>query len=121
MAMRTGSTNPQLQSLIVELKQKSSQEKVNLWNRIACDLEKPTRSKCVVNLSRLNRYTRPDEIVIVPGKVLAAGDLDHKLTVSAFSFSGSAKEKIVAAKGSCISIIEMMQKNPKGKNIRIMG
>src|SRR3989344_2988353 len=94
MSKRTGSTNPILQNLIQELKKRSTEQSVKLWKSVALDLEKPTRQRRVVNLSRINRYTKENEIIVVPGKVLGSGLLDHKLTISAFQFSGGAKEKI---------------------------
>lgn len=110
-----------LRNLISSLKKKSHVEKVGIWKRIATDLEKPTRQRRIVNLSILDRYTKENETVIVPGKVLGMGSLNHKLTIAAFSFSGGALQKIEESKGVPLSIDELVQKNPKGKNVRIMG
>ncbi len=106
--------------IIEEMKKTSSEEQANLWRRVAGDLEKPTRGKRVVNLSRLNRFTKENEVVVVPGKVLGTGDLAHKLTVAAYSFSESAKEKI-NSNGKAITLKELLQSNPKGKKVRIIG
>jgi len=113
--------NPELQSLILVLRRLSYKEKADIWRRVAEDLEKPTRNRRIVNLSRINRNTSEDETVIVPGKVLASGELDHKVNVAAFSFSGSAKEAIKSKKGNAITIHELAKQNPKGKNIKIIG
>jgi len=121
MAKRTGSDNPILQSLISELKKKSAEQNVAIWKRIATDLEKPTRQRRVVNLSRLNRYTSEDELVIVPGKVLGAGTLDHKLTIAAYQFSGGAKDKLLKNGSKIMPLEEISMHDPKGKKIRIMG
>ena len=121
MSKRTGPTNPILQNLIQELKQRSNGQSVNLWRRIADDLEKPTRQRRVVNLSSLSRHTKEDEIVVVPGKVLGAGDLGHKITISAFQFSDGAKEKIEKVGAKIIPLLELSKSNPSGKGIRIMG
>ena len=40
-----------------------------------------------VNVSRLANVTKNNEVVIVPGKILGAGTIGHKLTVCAFSIS----------------------------------
>ena len=117
----TGPTNPILQNLIHELKKRSNEQSINLWRRIADDLEKPTRQRRVVNLSNISRYTKEDEIVIVPGKVLGAGDLEHKLTISAFQFSDGAKEKIVKAGAKIVTLLDLSKENPSGKGIRIIG
>lgn len=118
---RTGPTNVNLKELIIDLKTVSINEKVSIWKRVATDLEKPTRKRRVVNISKINRVTKDNEIVVVPGKVLGSGDLKHKITVAAESFSGSAKDSIEKAKGKAVSIPELFKQNPKGKDIRIIG
>ena len=119
--MGTGPTNPQLKELIEELQKKAYADKTMLWKRVASDLAKPTRNRRAVNLSRINRYTKKGETVIVPGKVLAAGELDHSLTIAAWQFSGQAEEKIKKADSKAISIEEIMKSGVKGKGVRIMG
>ena len=114
-------TNPQLLDLISGLKKQSREKQVSLWRDIALRLECPTRQYPEVNLSRINRYTKEKDLILVPGKVLGAGELDHQLTVAALSFSGSAKNKITAAGGSCLTIKELMSRNPEGSRVRIMG
>lgn len=118
---RTGPTNIHLKNLIARLKKISYTEKAAIWKRIANELEKPTRKRRVVNLSKINRYSREDETVIVPGKVLGAGSLNHKLTIAAYSFSDSAKENITKSNGKALTIQELINQNPKGKKVRIIG
>jgi ribosomal protein L18E len=43
------------------------------------------------------------------------------MTVAAFAFSDVAQAKILKAKGKCLSIKELMEKNPAGKNVKLMG
>src|SRR3989344_7582961 len=121
MAKRTGPTNVQLNGLIQLLKKQSSEQNVHIWKRLAIDLEKPTRIRRVVNVYRLGKFTKDNENVVVPGKVLGSGEISHKINVAAFDFSEGAKKKIIEAKGTCMLIADMMQKNPKGQNIRIIG
>lgn len=113
---RKGPTNPNLQELIKELKTLSIKEKVNIWKTIALELEKPTRRRRKVNLYKINKFTNENETALIPGKVLSVGSLNKEITVAAFQFSEAAKKKIPSA----ISIKELMHKNPKGKNIRII-
>jgi large subunit ribosomal protein L18e len=87
-------TNPQINQLINILKEKSYQEEVPLWKDLARRLERPTRRQAEVNISRINRHTSDDETVLVPGKVLGSGALDHKVQVAALDFSQTAGEKI---------------------------
>ncbi len=121
MAQRTGPTNPLLRDLIGELKKRSNEQDVNLWKRIALDLEKPTRQRRAVNLSRINRHTKENEVVVVPGKVLGSGDLNHKLTISAYQFSEQAKDKLQKSGAQIVSLLELSKDKPDGKNIRIIG
>jgi large subunit ribosomal protein L18e len=111
-------SNPNKESLIKELKVHSTKEKSNFWKRIAKELEKSTRRTRVVNLEKLNIHTKENEMVLVPGKLLGTGNLDHKLTVASFSATESAKEKL---KSNLISIHDLIKKDPNGKNIRIIG
>lgn len=118
---KRGTTNPNLIELIRLLRKASNQYKAGIWRAIADYISRPRGRRVAVNLSRLNRYTREGDIVVVPGKVLGAGILDHTVTVAALSFSKQAKEKILMAKGKCISIQELIELNPKGSNVKIIG
>lgn len=109
-----------MKELIRELKALAIQEKVNLWKRIADDLEKPTRKRRVVNVSRIDHNAKEGETVVVPGKVLGDGDMKHNLTVAAFDFSEGAKH-LIEKNGKTMTIREMMKSNPKGSNVRVIG
>lgn len=113
-------TNPQINQLIKILKDKAYQEETPLWKDLARRLEKPTRNQAEVNISRINRHTSDDEIVLVPGKVLGSGALDHKVQVAALDFSKQAEEKIISAGGRCLDITLLVDENPKGTGIRII-
>jgi large subunit ribosomal protein L18e len=113
----TGPTNIHLQQLITELKEASRKNNVNIWRTIALELEKPTRRRRLVNIRKLNKVTKPNETIIVPGKVLGAGEPAHKLKIAAYQFSTSAQEKLQTT----LTIPELIKENPKGKNVRIIG
>lgn len=118
---RTGPTNQILKELITELKKASIEQDVAIWKRVAEDLEKPTRSRRIVNLSKINRYTKENDTIVVPGKVLGSGELNHKLNVSAYKFSESALEKLQKIGAKAIPLKDLVKESPKGKKIRIMG
>jgi len=105
----------------MELRRRSNEQNANIWKRVANDLERPTRQRRVVNLSSISRYTKENEIIVVPGKILGAGSLEHKLTISAFQFSNGAKEKIEKAGAKIIPLLKLSEENPSGKGIRIIG
>ena len=119
MVKRTGPTNYQVQLLLEELDKISLKSK--FWKRIARDIRRPARQRRTVNIYKIERFAKDGEIIIVPGKVLSVGELKKKVDVAALSFSDDAKLKIVQAKGKIMSIKELLQQNPAGKNVRILG
>jgi len=120
MVKRTGPTDINLRRLIRYLRKKSNEEEAKIWKDIAWRLERPRRGRAEVNVSRINRYTKEGDTVIVPGSVLGAGNLDHKVTVAAWKFSETARKKIVDAGGEAIAIEELVERNPKGSGVLIM-
>jgi len=118
---KTRTTNPELIEAIRFLKKQSRENNVGIWKDVAKRLSSPKRNRIAVNVSRLNRYTKRNETVVVPGKVLGAGELKHPITVAAFAFSQTAREKVTAARGKCLSFADLIKKNPKGSNIKIIG
>jgi large subunit ribosomal protein L18e len=113
--------NPDLIELIRFLKKQGNENKAEIWRDVAEDLSRPSRRRVAVNVSHLNRHTQKNESVVVPGKVLGAGEIDHAIVVSAFAFSEKGKTKIKAAKGKCLSFADLIKKNPKGSNVKIIG
>jgi large subunit ribosomal protein L18e len=116
----TKSTNPELIQLIRFLKTQSSEKEAKIWRDVAEHLAKTKHHRAAVNLSRINRYTQKSDMIVVPGKILGAGALDHSVTVAALNASEKAKEKLAAAKAKYLSIPELVEKNPKGANVKII-
>ena len=120
MPRPTGPTNPVLRRLVRELRARGKKQGVKLWRDLAERLEQPRRARAEVNLSQLNRYSSEGSIIVVPGKVLAAGKLNHAISVAAFKFSGAARRKITAAGGNALTIQQLVEQNPNGKDVRLM-
>ena len=119
--MRTGPINEELKGLVGSLKERGYKDGSKLLVRIAADLEKPTRQRRVVNLSRINRFTKDGETIVVPGKVLASGELDHAVTIAAWKFSSQAVEKIQKSNSKALTINQLINDGVAGKKIRILG
>jgi len=115
----TRKTNPRIVSLILTLKERANANTAPIWKDIARRLEMPSRNYAAVNISKINRHTAKDDVLLIPGKVLGAGLLDHPVTVAALNFSDSAAKKITEAGGRCLSLEEIVESNPKGSGIRI--
>ena len=93
--------------------------KVNVWKRIANELEKSTKKMPSVNIFKINKYVREGEIAVIPGKVLSVGNLNKKLTIAAFKFSDAALEKINKT-GKALTLEQALKQNPKGQKVRII-
>ncbi len=119
--MKTGPTNEQLRSLLVQLNQAGHKEDSNLLLRLASDLGKSARNQRVVNLSKINRYTKDGETVVVPGKVLASGELSHAVTIAAWKFSQQALDKIEKSKCKALNLNDFIGSEIRGKKVRIIG
>jgi len=113
-------TNPRLIKLVENLRNKGYKDSVNLWVDISKRLCRPTRKMPEVNLWKLDMHTKDGDVVVVPGKVLGDGNLGHKITVSALKFSKKAYNEIIKNGGDAITIEELVERNPQGKNIIIM-
>jgi large subunit ribosomal protein L18e len=121
MPRRTRPTDPTVLRLVRDLKKKSVEQKVEIWRRASERICGPRRKNAEVNISKINRYTKAKDTVLVPGKVLAAGELDHEVSVAALSFSTAARDKIERAKGKTLTLMELVSKNPKGSKVILMG
>jgi large subunit ribosomal protein L18e len=116
----TKTTNPELIHLIRLLKKESREKQVGIWLDVADHLAKTRSQRISVNLSRINRNTKRSDVVVVPGKLLGSGSINHAVTVASFGASEKAKAKLVAAQAKYLSIPELLEKNPTGANVRII-
>ncbi|MCX8176255.1 MAG: 50S ribosomal protein L18e [Candidatus Bathyarchaeota archaeon] len=118
--MKLPPQNIEKKNLVKFLRKKSKENNAKIWLSVAKLLEKAKRRRTSINLSKINRYTERDDVVVVPGKTLSSGLLDHPVTVAAYAFSRKAKEKIEGAGGKCLTIKELVESNPKGSHVKII-
>ena len=107
--------------MVKDLKQASKKNEAPIWSRLADLALKPSSSRRVVNLTRISKTTKDNDILFVPGKVLGTGNLSHKITLSSFSMSVTAAKKIIQTGGSIITYSDMIKKYPTGKGVIIFG
>jgi len=107
--------------MVKDLKQASKKNEAPIWSRLAKLAIKPSSAKRVVNLSRINKTTKDNDILFVPGKVLGTGNMSHKITLSSFSMSVTAAKKIIQTGGSIITYSDMIKKYQTGKGVIIFG
>jgi len=117
---RTGPTNPYLRKLIEDLRKKSLELKAPIWKVVAEKLNNPRRGKIEVNLVSIERNAGKSKTIVVPGVVLGSGEITKPVNVAAWKFSPAAEEKIKKAKGSVLTIEELVKENPKGSGVKIL-
>ena len=113
-------TNPRLRRLVKDLRKKEKEQEAQIWGDLAERLNKSNKSRAEVNVSTINRNTEENDTVVIPGKVLGSGKLDHSVKVAAFDFSERAVKRIQETDGRIIDIRDLMKDNPKGNNVKIM-
>ena len=69
----------------------------------------------------MNRYAPEGATILVPGKLLGSGELTNGHTIAAYSVSNGAREKIEAAGGRFMTYGELMNENPSGTGVVILG
>ena len=114
-------TNVGLVTLIGDLKAQTRSNGAPLWRDVALRLEKSRSNWSQPNLSRLSRHAADEDMVLVPGKLLGSGDVSGQPNVAAYSVSTGARSKIEEAGGRVLTIRELMDENPNGKGVRILG
>ncbi len=93
--------------------------KRKIWKKISKKMSGPRRNQLEVNLYRINKKTKPNDVIVVPGKVIANGLLNHKITIACFNYSQSAKKKIEASGSKLLTIEELLEQNPTGSGIKV--
>ena len=111
----TGPSNYYIRKLIRDL----WKTKINIWKTVSRKLSGPRRNRVKANLYRINKKTKKDDIIVVPGKILGMGELEHTLTIACLESSKTAKKKIESSGSKIISIEELLEQNPKGSGVKI--
>jgi len=114
-------SNSELVKTIDELKKASRENDAPIWKSIAKKLEGPSRNWPVVNISKIEYNVSKNGKAVIPGKIMGSGNLSKKVTVSAYSFTKSAVEKIEGAGGKCMVYNDFIKKNPSGKDVVVIG
>ena len=114
-------SNSSLVKTIMDLKEASRKNDAPLWRSIATRLEGSSRNWPSVNVSKLEYNINKNGKAVIPGKLMGTGIVTKKMTVAAYSFTDSAKEKIQSAGGKCLTYNEMIKATPKGTDIVVIG
>ena len=69
----------------------------------------------------MDQLTKENDTVVFPGKVLATGNVSHKITLCSFSISNAAAAKVLENGGKLISYTDLIKENPTGKGVVLLG
>jgi large subunit ribosomal protein L18e len=111
--------DPELVHTLVALRRAARDHHAPLWAAVAQRLARPRHQVDPVNVGHLARLAEAKETVVVPGKVLAAGEIRTPITVAAYHFSTAARAKIVAAGGTVMSISDLLKSHPDGAGVHL--
>lgn len=104
-----------------DLKKASTKNDAPIWAKLAEYALKPSIARRDLNLNRIGQLTKENDIVVFPGKVLGTGIVPHKITLFSFSISNTAASKIVEKGGKIISYSDLIEQNPTGKGVVLLG
>ena len=104
-----------------DLKKASAKNDAAIWGKLAEYALKPSIARRNLNLNRINQLTKENDIVAFPGKVLGTGNISHKITLFSFSISNSAAAKIIEKGGKVIIYSDLIEQNPTGKGVVLLG
>jgi len=116
----TGPTNRQLRMLIRFLRKAATANSAKIWRAVAELVERPRRSRVVVNVGKLNRVVNDGDVVVIPGKLLGGGELKKRVVVAAVGVTPKAWKKVVEAGGEVLTIPELVRRNPRGSGVKIV-
>jgi len=78
-----------------------------LSKRLLSLIDVQTRRRVEVNLYKINKHSKDGESVIVPGKVLSEGKLDHKINIVALDYSEKALKALKDANCNIMKLDEI--------------
>jgi large subunit ribosomal protein L18e len=103
------------------LEKYSKKSKQKIWKDASEAVLASRKNRPTVNIAEISRNSKDGAKVLIPGKVLGLGFINHKVTVAAYSFSKDARAKISASGGTCVSIHEFMESTPSVKDVVLLG
>lgn len=115
MSKVTGPSDYYIRKLVRDL----HKTKRRIWKKVSKKISGPRKNRIEANLYRINKKTKNNDTIVIPGKVLGIGDLKHKLTIACLSSSKSAQKKIESSGSKLITIEELLEQNPQGNGIKI--
>ena len=114
-------TNQVVIRMASDLKKASTKNDAPIWGKLAEYALKPSIARRDININKINQLTKENDTIVFPGKVLATGNISHKITLFSFSISNSAAAKVLESGGKIVSYADLIKQNPTGKGVVLLG
>lgn len=114
--------NEKNRKLGIELEKLSKKTKKNVWRDLAERIVTPVRRRAEVNVYELSKLAKKNKgkTLVVPGKVIAAGDATEKMEVACIACSQGAKKKIAKTGGKVLTISGLLAEKAEAKKLVIV-
>ncbi len=113
--------NPNVLKMARELKKASTAHNAPIWAKLAEYALKPSSARRNINVKRIGQITKPGDVVVFPGKVLGTGSMPHDITLYSFAISARAIAKINESGGRVVTHTSIIQDNPTGRGVLLLG
>jgi large subunit ribosomal protein L18e len=107
-------TSPSVVETILEA------SKNKAWKKIAEVLSGSRRNHININLEEIDKYSKENKTLVIPGKVLSQGEVSKKMKIVSLNFSKSAEEKLIKSGCEVKTILQEIKLNPEAKDIEIL-
>ncbi len=91
-----------------------------VWSDVAERLRKPRRVRAEITLSRLDKVTTENALVVVPGRIVSTGTVSHKMTVGYLAATKTALVRLKQAGVTALPLPQFLQKHAQDKGIKIV-
>ncbi|VVC00581.1 50S ribosomal protein L18e [uncultured archaeon] len=114
--------NSDTRGLGIMLGRLATKSKKGVWADLAEKVTAPVRKKAEINVYRLSVVAAANKgkILVVPGKVLSAGESAKGIEVACLSCSKAARDKITKAGGKVMGIMELIESKASASKVVIV-
>ncbi|MCL4381913.1 50S ribosomal protein L18e [Candidatus Marsarchaeota archaeon] len=94
--------------------------KSKLWRKLYKETATTSRTRNEVNIFKINKCSANEDRVIVPGKILGEGKMDHPVTITAMEFTKKGLQELQKANCKIININELYADMKSSKKVKII-
>lgn len=121
MPQQYGPESNQVILVVKSLEHAAVANKAPIWRSVAKLMKMPKRKKPTMNIEKVAKLVKEGQTVLVPVRLLSLGEVpDFAFTIAVASASVPARAKFAGKKAKLVSILQLLEANPKGSGVRII-